>query len=296
MLSGLVLAYSYREKYEGFSQFSRACGANLSCLLSGHGGLLAVSPIRAYAQCHDRALRRADRLAPAPGLISESLGLLAPRGHMVGLGRVLSLCLFSVITCPQGAALARAIPGLLGMRIARELVDPEPQSRCVRRPAFAVFSSTSIYSLPKFALGASLAELHRRGFRGTGLAPVLLLAALGDAGQYNERFAGLNFVTLPLIAFTLLFAARHRRGEGFARVFINRLAVYLGDISYAFFIFQIPLVLALEHYVTGARTVLVWFLFGSMLALNLAIAAVSHHWLEPWGRRWVLQQWRVPQL
>jgi peptidoglycan/LPS O-acetylase OafA/YrhL len=155
---------------------------------------------------------------------------------------------------------------------------------------FPVFYSVPIYSLPIFVVGVALSELHRRGFRGSMMAPVLLFAILAFAGHRNTRHAGLNFIMLPLIALTLLFAARGA-GNIISRLLVNRLTVYLGDISYGVFVYQIPLLLALDHYIYMSRILPAWQLAGAMLLCNIGLAAISHRWIEPWGRRLVVKHW-----
>ena len=127
---------------------------------------------------------------------------------------------------------------------------------------------------------------------GYGSAPIALMVLLGIGGQFNSRYAGLNLLTLPLIALTLLFAAAYQSDRGIARIFINRGTIYLGDLSYAFFVYQIPIILALEHYIRIVNTLPVWLIAGLALAANLSLAAVSHHWLEPWGRRLIMKDRR----
>ena len=108
---------------------------------------------------------------------------------------------------------------------------------------------------------------------------------LAVAGNYNTRYSGLNFIVLPLVALSLLFAARYR-----GSVLVNRVSMYLGDISYAFFVYQIPLLLAFEHWIAVARAFPVLLVGAVMLAANLLLAALSHEWIEPWGRRLIVRR------
>ena len=64
-------------------------------------------------------------------------------------------------------------------------------------------------SLPTFAIGVVLAELHRRGFEGDWPAPFALVLVPAFAGHYNSRYAGLNFV-LTSAVFARLPCVRHR--------------------------------------------------------------------------------------
>lgn len=158
---------------------------------------------------------------------------------------------------------------------------------------FAIYYSIPMYSLPVFILGAMLSELHRRGFKGLLIAPLLFFMALIFFGTFNTNYAGLNFVTLPLIALTLLFACNQTQDLGIFRYTINRFTLYLGDISYAFFVYQIPLLLLLDHYIVLARTLPLVVTGCGMLAINLILAAISHRWIEPWGSRIIFRLWKI---
>ncbi len=294
MLSGLVLGYRYRDQYESFSLFFRARVARIypAYVL----GLLVCLPILQWTQGFDAAT----------GLFLLPVDLLLLQAwypnlwgfwHHVGTWSI-SVEFFLYASFPLLLNFKKLSTRTLAtfciacVLLAGSWIPSLNVSASTELP-FAIFYAIPIYSLPTFAIGVALAEFYRRGVNAHGAAPVALLVVLAFAGQFNARYAGLNLVTLPLVAATLLFAAHYKGGPGVARLFINRYTVYLGDISYAFFVYQIPLVLTLEHYVGRVRTIPMWWVFGSMLALNLLLAVLSHHWLEPWGSRWVMRHWKV---
>lgn len=51
----------------------------------------------------------------------------------------------------------------------------------------------------------------------------------------------------------------------------------------------------LERYIGFARSQPIWLVGIVMLGINLLLAALSHHWLEPWGSRWVVAHWGKKQ-
>ena len=295
MLSGLVLGYRYRDEYKGFSAFFRARVARIypAYLL----GMILCLPFLPSVPGFDAAtgffLLPVDLLllqAWFPNLwhlwhhagtwsISVEFFLYASFPLLLGMSSLPTRTLLAI--CVACVALASSWLPSLGVGASTDL-------------PFPIFYSIPIYSLPTFAIGVVLAELHRRGFEGHGAAPIALVLALAVAGHYNSRYAGLNFVVLPLVAMTLLFAAKYVRGTGAARASINRGTVYLGDISYAFFVYQIPLLLALEHWIVLARAQPIWLVGSVLLTVNLLLAALSHHWLEPWGRRLIVAKWPTP--
>lgn len=282
MLSGLVLGYRYRDNYTGFSSFFRARVARIypAYLL----GVILCVPFFPADLGTAALMVPVDLLllqAWYPNLwsfwhhagtwsISVEFFLYASFPLLLGITRLPTRTLLAV--CAACVVLASSWIPSLGVSAS----EPMP---------FPVFYSLPIYSLPTFAIGVALSELYRRGHKGHLGAVFLLLVVLGLAGQYNTRYAALNFIVLPLVAVALLGAANHRGP------FVNRVSVYLGDISYAFFVYQIPLLLALQKYLAQAKGWPVGLLFTAMLSLNLLLAAFSHHWLEPWGRRVIVRYW-----
>ena len=295
MLSGLVLAYRYRDTYAGFSLFFRARVARIypAYIL----GVVLCLPFLASLPGFDAAtgffLVPVDLLLLQswfPNLwhfwhhagtwsISVEFFLYASFPLLLGMSALSTRALLTI--CAACVVLASSWVPSLGVGASNDV-------------PFPIFYSMPLYSLPTFGIGVVMAELHRRGFRGSGWAPLVLLLVLAWIGYRNDRYAALNAVVLPLVALTLLFAANYVRGTGVARLFINRATIYLGDISYAFFVYQIPLLLALEHWIEPARAVALWLLLGGLLGANLLLAALSHHWLEPWGRRLIVRRWPQP--
>lgn len=294
MLSGFVLAHRYQDKYENFNKFFRARVARIypAYILS----VIASIPFALAPKGSDLAtllfVLPVDLLvlqAWYPNLygylhhagtwsISVEFFLYASFPLLLPLAKLSTRNLFLVC---MGCVLLSAsfIPSL---RVGASAEMP-----------FPVFYSIPIFSLPAFIIGVALAEFRRRGYQGSWTAPVLLALVLAFAGQYNFRFAGLNIVTIPLIAVSLLFAAQLSERERFSGFMVNKYFVYLGNISYAFFVFQMPLLMILEYNLQTARSMPGLVVFCLMLGANLALAAISHRWLEPWGRRLILRHWKA---
>jgi peptidoglycan/LPS O-acetylase OafA/YrhL len=295
MLSGFVLGHRYQEAYKGFGSFMRARVARIypAYLVS----IVAALPFALTQKGADLAtvlfMIPVDLLvlqAWYPSLysywhhagtwsISVEFFLYAAFPLLLPLARLPTRSLLYV--CAGSTLLAASFVPSLRLGVATDM-------------PFPVYYSVPMYSLPAFIIGVSLAELRRRGWGGWGAAPLLLGLVLGFGGDYNTRYAGLNLVTLPLIALSLLFAARLSSEGGWAgRLLLNRGAVYLGQISYAFFLFQLPLLMVLEYNLQAIRAHPGWAVFMVMLALNLTLAAISHRWVEPIGRQLVLRHWKA---
>lgn len=293
MLSGFVLAHRYRDRYAGFSDFFRARVARIyPAYLVG----LALSVPALFVD------PRADWASLAYVIPIDMLLLQAwyPNlwsfWHHVGTWSI-SVEFFLYASFPLVMRIQQLTTAkitslcLLCLLVAASFVPSLKLAPSSDLP-FPVFYATPIYSLPAFIIGVALAALHSRGFRGSLLAPVALGVLLGWAGHLNHRYAHLNLFTLPLIAWTILYAAHQASPHGALRRSIDRAAVYLGDISYGFFVYQIPLILLLEQVVDRAKAS-VSIAFWVLLAANLLLAAASHRWIEPWGSRLILRLWRV---
>jgi len=287
MLSGLVLGYRYRHSYSGFSPFFRARVARIypAYLLGVALSLPFLVSMPGFDVATAFFLVPVDLLllqAWFPNLwhfwhhagtwsISVEFFLYASFPLMLGLSRLPTRTLLAF--CAACVLLASSWIPSLGVGGSHDV-------------PFPIFYSLPIYSLPTFAIGVALAELHQRGLRGSGWAIPAFALLLAVAGHHNIRYAGLNFIVLPLVGLSLLFAARYR-----GSALVNRAAVYLGDISYGFFVYQIPLLLALEHWIVFARSFPVFLVGVAMLGINLLFAALSPKWIEPWGRRLIVRRW-----
>ena len=295
MLSGFVLAHRYQDSYGGFNQFLRARVARI--YPAYFVSVVAALPFAMVQKGADTATvlftLPVDLLvlqAWYPNLyaywhhagtwsISVEFFLYAAFPLLLPLARLSTRAL--VYFCIACTLLAASFIPSLRLGVSAEL-------------PFPVFYSVPMFSLPAFIFGVCLAELRRRGFRGSMAAPLALGLVLGFGGDYNTRYAGLNVVTLPLIAASLLFAARLGSETGWlTRLLVNRFTIYLGNISYAFFLFQMPLLMLLEYNLVAIREHPALAVFATMLALNIALAAISHRWIEPWGRDLIIRHWKV---
>ena len=188
MLSGLVLAYSYREKYEGFSQFCRARVARI--YPAYFLGVLVCIPFLQFIPTFDAAT--AFFVAPVDLLLLQAwYPNLWGFWHHVGTWSVsvefFLYASFPLLIALKGLSSRALVLCCLACVLLASSWIPSLRVGVSSDLPFAVFYSTPIYSLPTFALGVSLAELHRRGFGGTGFAPVLLLAVLARGSRAVQR-------------------------------------------------------------------------------------------------------------
>ena len=295
MLSGLVLGLRYQYSYTSFGAFFRARVARI--YPAYFLGLIACLPWLFFS--HQGDLATLLFLLPVDILLLQAwYPNLWHYWHHTGTWSI-SVEFFLYASFPLFLGLAKLttrnlkLVGLACALFAGSFVPSLglPTSRPLPVP---VFYALPIFSLPAFVIGITLAELHRRGARGSVWAVLGLPVFLGIWGHLNTRYAQFNAITLPLIAGSLLYFARLAGGSGFERMSIYRALVYLGEISYAFFVFQIPLLLALEQLLPHLPALHWSATFFSLLVVNMAVAAISHHWLEPAGSALVKRWWRLP--
>jgi peptidoglycan/LPS O-acetylase OafA/YrhL len=163
-------------------------------------------------------------------------------------------------------------------------------------PTPGAFYSVPIFRLPEFVLGCFVCIAWSKGHLGpqrsiTQLAIALaFLAYLSLAGSRFPMFVGHNWIAIPTIAITILFLA-HSRGI-IASVLATRVFVWLGQVSYSFYSFQVFLLLLLDsHRDTLVRHVPVFednliLLVVSFVAL-LGMSAVGYYVIEEPCRKWI---------
>lgn len=108
-------------------------------------------------------------------------------------------------------------------------------------------------------------------------------------GLTTLRFIAALYV-LPLVALTIYgFASLTQdRAAVFDRFMQNRLFAYLGDISYSFFLLQIPVMVWLDHNKQTVQHISQMELFIYTLGITLLLAMFSYHFVKRKGREMIL--------
>jgi peptidoglycan/LPS O-acetylase OafA/YrhL len=107
----------------------------------------------------------------------------------------------------------------------------------------------------------------------------------------------LNIFVLPLVACTIYgFASLgFNSPQIIQRALINRVMLYLGDISYSFFLMQIPLMLWLDQNKSVYQHISTPILFATCLGATLLLAMTSFHLIEGRGRLLLLKVGTIVQ-
>lgn len=150
----------------------------------------------------------------------------------------------------------------------------------------------------EFAAGAVLAVAIQRGWSPARWARVsvvlgvaVLIAGLvliDDGGHFPGWVA-----VIPVVATVLLLLGAILRAPG-SRLLESRLMVYVGDISYSWYLFHWPVIVFVASASSGDIPVGMTILTA---AAGLALAVASYHWLEqPIRRRTMFGSLRTPLL
>lgn len=302
MLSGFVLHFKYALKYDSFKHFYEARIARiyptyLLCVLLCLPLILRVN-----------SLTHINYIIPLAALLLISALLLQawypnlfPYSHIAGTWSV-SVEMFLYATYPITRRIAVLTPRqcvyvifgctLFGGSVAPSLLLPFSE-----RMPLAVFYCIPFYHLPEFIIGVTIAALYLRGVAKTSAwagAGLILLLALALFGKYNTRYMDLNLILLPLTAALIFgFACADRSRIGFVRSIVtNRVSIYLGEISYSFFLMQIPMMLYIDSHPDITHLASGTVAFFILLCINLIVAAFTFRFVEKPGQRLLLDVFR----
>lgn len=144
------------------------------------------------------------------------------------------------------------------------------------------FYISPIHRLPEFVIGMALGVMYINGFKltlkkyklllvGFSLLILLFVSPVGNYGFMKRNFA----TVLATASLVFVFACSKIELSLFARPF-----VWLGKISYSFYLMQIPIILFFVKYPSvflGLENYQVWMVVG---VFNLMMATVSYYLVE----------------
>ena len=150
-----------------------------------------------------------------------------------------------------------------------------PLSDIIQGPVvWSVYYATPIYRLPEFVVGVCIAILFLNGYRVnhyTWLLSILLF--LYATTQQNNNSMGVNYLTIPAISIMLLHLAKINIKNNI----VNRAIIYFGDISYSFYLMQLPILYYLDHNKNSFILNYGLFSWFVLFVINTAMASLSYH-------------------
>ncbi|MFU0866386.1 acyltransferase family protein [Kluyvera ascorbata] len=150
-------------------------------------------------------------------------------------------------------------------------------------PSFPYYYVSPLHRLPEFVVGVSVGVLFSEGrinIKSTtakaiiSVASIMLLTLIST--RHNIGYMNSNFSTVMATALLLVvMASLSIKNEGVYIPFI-----YLGKISYSFYLMQIPIFLYIDKYkylFEGYNSLYMWILIG---VVNLLISSFVYHFVE----------------
>ncbi|WP_439292367.1 MULTISPECIES: acyltransferase family protein [Rahnella] len=146
--------------------------------------------------------------------------------------------------------------------------------------AFPQYYISPLHRLPEFISGVSLGCLYASGFRIKKLGiPLLLISitALVLLSPFNnEGWTKNNYITLPSTCIIVyILACFNIKKSAFTNPFI-----FLGKVSYSFYLMQLPIVLFTVKYHYLFDGVPIWCIWALLGVINLALAIVCYYFIE----------------
>lgn len=149
--------------------------------------------------------------------------------------------------------------------------------------AFPYYYVSPVHRLPEFVAGVSIGVLYSAGrlkinsaMIKISLSILSLLLLLFVSTFHNSGYMNCNFSTvLATIIFVLVMANTNIKSS-----LLTSPLIYLGKISYSFYLMQIPLLMYVEknkHYLDIFSSSHMWVILG---VINIAFAAISFHLVE----------------
>lgn len=140
--------------------------------------------------------------------------------------------------------------------------------------------------LLEFVIGIAVALLVKSGnWRGPGLAASLALSVLVVFGPSHVMPFDFHWSADTVIPYTLTIAAAARADvHGEPSPFRNRITVYLGEVSFAFYLVHEIVIFSLDHFLKTHHLLIPLSLhLGLVLAVSLFGAVLLHEYVEKPG-------------
>lgn len=155
-------------------------------------------------------------------------------------------------------------------------------------------NSWPIVRIPEFMIGMVLARLIRTGaWRGPGLLVSSIVLVAGYVAALLNPYSPLALTGFTIAGFALIVAALARADiEGRKTVLATRPLVFLGTLSFAFYLVHLLTLQAIASFWPADTPALAWppalGLTLLALAVGIALAWLLHVWVEKPGRRLIL--------
>lgn len=161
-------------------------------------------------------------------------------------------------------------------------------------PNFPTIYSGPIHRFPEFTLGIALGCLYINGFTIKKFRNSLFIWSVACliflSPEKNAGWTNTNYITVVCIGYMVYYLATSNIKENkYTSIFI-----YLGKISYSFYLMQIPLIMFLVRNKPIFYGIPHWAMWLAMLVVNLIMSMICYHMVE--DRRWFKEKVKNIQL
>lgn len=142
---------------------------------------------------------------------------------------------------------------------------------------FPVYYSNPVYRLPEFIFGMCIAKLFISGVKIKHWQVIITTAIFIYTTTFNNiGYMQNNFIIIPAIGVALLYLST----IDIPKNKITSSLIYLGEISYSFYLMQMPIMMYLDKYKDSffrQNGLLSW---GLVLLINLGLAIICYSFIE----------------
>lgn len=145
---------------------------------------------------------------------------------------------------------------------------------------FPLYYISPMHRLPEFIAGVALGCIFIEGVRlkkwGAGLLILSVVLMVFASPIHNDGWMRNNYITLPSTCLIVYFLA----SSGVRKNIITMPLIYLGKISYSFYLMQLPIMMYISKYHDSLSFMPVWMIWSALAVFNIFLAVISYHFVE----------------
>lgn len=145
---------------------------------------------------------------------------------------------------------------------------------------FPYYYVSPIHRLPEFVAGVAAGCIFIQGFRftrfNTSIFILAILLLLFVSSHNNIGWMKRNYITVPATCLIVYYLAAATIKENK----ITKPLIYLGKISYSFYLMQIPIMMYISKHHEMLSALPVWFIWTILAVINLIMASACYHFIE----------------
>ncbi|BBS36468.1 acyltransferase family protein [Enterobacter sp. LM3] len=146
--------------------------------------------------------------------------------------------------------------------------------------AFPHYYVSPMHRLPEFISGVAIGCIFTQGFRftrfNTSLFIFAIISLLYISPSHNNGWMQNNYITLPATCIVIYYLA----STAINKNPITLPLIYLGKISYSFYLMQLPIMIYITKYHDSLASLPIWLIWTLLAAINLVMASACYHFVE----------------